>query len=381
MKASMVAAPDAPATPKSRVPRARGRRLERVPDLLASYLVFVAAFAALLAVFPMLRGPLHWPRVAVEYVSITVTPNLAYAIVLTLLAAACRRRLRAAWWLVILLLAVPAVLDRLGQTVSGHLVYLPAVIVTGTVVVLLVGARRDFTARIKRGNGWKSLGVLAVLLTLGVLLGWLLLQVAPGTLPSQSDRVAWSADHVLGGLGDTDNTGIVGHGPRWVTFICGLVGGLAFLAAVVVLLRPRQARRSLDPHDEARVRGQLARFGENDSLGYFATRRDKMVMWSPGQRAGVAYRVVRGASLAAGDPVGAPEAWAAAIGGWLAEAKYFGWTPAVMGAGEAGAQAYVTAGMNALELGDEAVIEVREFSLDGHAMRAVRQAVQRVERA
>src|SRR3954453_18774404 len=95
MKASMVAAPDAPATPQPRVPRAQGRRLERVPDLLASYLVFVGAFAALLAVFPMLRGPLHWPRVAVEYVSITVTPNLAYAIVLTLLAAACRRRLGA----------------------------------------------------------------------------------------------------------------------------------------------------------------------------------------------------------------------------------------------------------------------------------------------
>src|SRR3954449_11268276 len=138
MKASIVAAPDAPATPEPRLPRARGPRLDRVPDLLASYLVFVAAFAALLAVFPMLRGPLHWPRVAVEYVSITVTPNLAYAIVLTLLAAACRRRLRAAWWLVILLLAVPAALDRLAQTVDGRPEYLPALVLTGTAVVLLL---------------------------------------------------------------------------------------------------------------------------------------------------------------------------------------------------------------------------------------------------
>src|SRR5689334_13286546 len=119
MKASVAGAPSAPARTTSRLER-RERRLQRVPDLLASYLGFVAAFSALLAVFPDLRRVLHWPRVAVEYASITVTPNLAYAIVLSLLAGACRRRLRAAWWLVLLLLVIPAVLTRLGQTVSGQ---------------------------------------------------------------------------------------------------------------------------------------------------------------------------------------------------------------------------------------------------------------------
>ncbi|WP_433296296.1 bifunctional lysylphosphatidylglycerol synthetase/lysine--tRNA ligase LysX [Actinoplanes sp. CA-030573] len=369
-----------PAATRPRLER-RGRRLERVPDLLAYYLGFVAAFSALLAVFPFLRAPLHWLRVAVEYVSITVTPNLAYAIVLSLLAGACRRRLRAAWWLVLLLLAVPAALSRLGQTVSGEIGYLPALLVTGGAVGVLIAARRQFTARIERGNGWKALGVLVGLLTLGVLVGWLLLRVAPGTLATEGDRLAWSVNHVLGGLGDADTTGIVGRGPRWVTFLCGLMGGLAFLTAVAVLLRPRQARRSLGPHDEARIRERLALFGENDSLGYFATRRDKTVMWSPGERAAVAYRVVGGASLAAGDPIGAPEGWAGAIEAWLTEARYFGWAPAVLGAGEAGARAYVSAGLGALELGDEAVIDVRDFRLDGRAMRVVRQAVQRVERS
>ena len=376
-----VAAPSAPATAKPRLQRSGRRRLERIPELLAVYLGFVAAFSAVLAVFPMLRRPLQWPRVAVEYVSIMVTPNLAYAIVLSLLAAACRRRLRAAWWLVLLLLAIPTALGRLTQTVSGQLNYLPALVITATAVVLLLRARRQFTARIERGNGWKALGILVLLLTVGILLGWLLLELAPGTLRSSADRLAWSVNHVLGGLGDADTTGIVGRPPRWVNFVCGLLGGLSFLTAVAVLLRPRQERRSLDAHDEARIRDLLARFGENDSLGYFATRRDKTLMWSEGHRAAVAYRAIGGASLAAGDPVGAPEGWAGAIGAWLAEARRFGWAPAVMGVGEAGAKAYVSAGMGALELGDEAVIDVREFGLDGSAMRAVRQAVQRVERA
>jgi len=378
MKASVAVAPSAPATSRFRGNR---RRLERVPDLLASCLAFVAAFSALVTVFPILRHALAWPRIAVEYVSITVTPNLAYAIVLALLAAACRRRLRAAWWLVFLLLALPAAMDPLVQAVGGRLAYVPAALVAGAVVVFLVMARPAFTARIERGNSWKALGALVLMLSAGVLIGWSLLQMAPGTLASQPERLAWSINHVLGGLGDPDITGIVGRGPRWVTFVCGLLGGLAFLAAVAVLLRPVQARRSLDPHDEAQIREHLARSGENDSLGYFATRRDKTAMWSPDNRAAIAYRVVGGASLAAGDPIGAPEGWASAINAWMAEAKHFGWAPAVMGASEAGARAYVAAGMGALEVGDEAVIDVRGFSLDGSAMRVVRQAVQRVERA
>ena len=380
MKASVVVGPGAPASSKSHPQGRRRRLLERVPDLLASYLAFVAAFSALIAVFPILRRALAWPHIAVEYISIPVTSNLAYAVVLSLLAAACRRRLRAAWWLVLLLLAIPAALGSLALAVDG-LGHVPAAVVTGAAVVILLMARPSFTARIERGNTWRAFGVLVLLLSIGVLIGWSLLQAAPGTLVLQSQRVAWSVNHVLGGLGDPDITGIVGRGPRWVTFICGLLGGLAFLAAVAVLLRPRQTRRSLDPHDEAQIREHLARSGENDSLGYFATRRDKTVMWSPGNRAAVTYRVVGGASIAAGDPIGAPEAWAGAINAWMKEAKYFGWAPAVMGASEAGARAYVSAGMGALELGDEAVIDIRDFSLDGSAMRVVRQAAQRVERA
>ncbi|MEP7089517.1 MAG: phosphatidylglycerol lysyltransferase domain-containing protein, partial [Nocardioidaceae bacterium] len=55
--------------------------------------------------------------------------------------------------------------------------------------------------------------------------------------------------------------------------------------------------------------------------------------------------------------------------------------PAVLAASERGAEAFHRLGMYALELGDEAVLEVGEFSLDGRSMRGVRQAVSRCERA
>ncbi len=125
-------------------------------------------------------------------------------------------------------------------------------------------------------------------------------------------------------------------------------------------------------------------FGEWDSLGYFATRRDKAVVWDTGDRdtarAGVSYRVFGSVSLASGNPVGDPLHWAAAIERWREEARSHGWSLAVMGAGEEGAEAFTEAGLIAYELGDEAILDLTEFSLSGPGMKAVRQSVSRLQR-
>ncbi len=117
-----------------------------------------------------------------------------------------------------------------------------------------------------------------------------------------------------------------------------------------------------------------------DSLGYFALRRDKAVMWSPSGKAAIAYRVV-GVTLASGDPIGDPEAWPGAIEAWLHEARRHAWTPAVMGAGEEAGTIYARHGLDALELGDEAIVDRADFTLEGRAMRGVRQAHNRIRRA
>jgi lysyl-tRNA synthetase class 2 len=54
----------------------------------------------------------------------------------------------------------------------------------------------------------------------------------------------------------------------------------------------------------------------------------------------------------------------------------------VIGCSELGGEVWVReAGLRALELGDEAIVDVDEFTLEGRAMRNVRQMVARVERA
>jgi lysyl-tRNA synthetase class 2 len=161
-----------------------------------------------------------------------------------------------------------------------------------------------------------------------------------------------------------------------------LILGSALVGALILaLMMPANGPQPLAPDEAARVRQLLAKWGQVDSLSYFATRGDRSVVFSRSGKAAVTYRVVGTVTLAAGDPVGDPEAWPGAVEAWLDEARSFGWVPAALGVSEAGATAYHRAGFDALELGDEAVVEVAAFSLDGRSMRGVRQAVSRCERA
>jgi lysyl-tRNA synthetase class 2 len=81
---------------------------------------------------------------------------------------------------------------------------------------------------------------------------------------------------------------------------------------------------------------------EQDSLGYFATRRDKSVIWAPNQKAGIAYRVQGGVMLASGDPFGEYSLWPAAISEFLREAEEHAWTPAVMGCSDRGGEVWIS---------------------------------------
>ena len=94
----------------------------------------------------------------------------------------------------------------------------------------------------------------------------------------------------------------------------------------------------------------------------------------------MSYRAFGSISLASGNPVGDPEHWPDAIEAWRQQARTNGLSVAVMGAGEEGAAAYSASGMTAWEIGDEAIVNLRDFSLNGPGMRPVRQSVSRLQR-
>ena len=130
-----------------------------------------------------------------------------------------------------------------------------------------------------------------------------------------------------------------------------------------------------------RVRSLLAEYGQDDSLGYFATRRDKSFVFSPDDRAVLSYRVVRDVCLASGDPIGHPEAWPRVVRRWQELCREYGWVPAVTSCSERGARVFRDAGLGVLAMGDEAILHPDRFTLEDTSMTGVRHAVSRARRA
>ncbi|QNA73561.1 bifunctional lysylphosphatidylglycerol synthetase/lysine--tRNA ligase LysX [Streptomyces sp. So13.3] len=348
-----------------------------VPEWFGEFFASLAIFCAVLAVVGPLHRLLEPVRRWVEILTVPASANLAYAAFLMLLAGALAARKRVAYWIVVVFLGLSVLANVVLIAFESEWSAIPALAITGTALAVLVVSRGEFSARVRKGAFWRALLVLLVGLVIGVLAGWALLSVFPGTLVGK-DRLRWAINRVVGGVNDLPDG--IGHPPFWTNFWLGLFGALALLAAAATLFRSQKVEAALHGDDEPRIRALLAKYGEQDSLGYFATRRDKSVVFSPSGKAAVTFRVEVGVCLASGDPLGDTEAWGPAIEAWLEHAAQYGWVPAVMGAGEEGAKAYSRAGLGALELGDEAVLEVGGFDLGGREMRGTRQAVNRVRR-
>lgn len=159
------------------------------------------------------------------------------------------------------------------------------------------------------------------------------------------------------------------------------LGMAVVLPTVATFLAAPKPEPKLSPADDFEIRQLLTSHGERDSLGYFALRRDKSVVWSESRKACITYRVTLGVMLASGDPIGDPEAWPGAIEVFMETARKHGWQPAVAGASYTGAQVWSReADLHTLEIGDEAILQVNEFSLEGRIMRNVRQMVNRTYR-
>jgi lysyl-tRNA synthetase class 2 len=359
---------------------ARSRRWSvlSTPAWIARIVAGVGAMTILSALLPALHGrvsvvtgilPDYFPAAA-------TTGALAAGTILILLSRALRRGKFRAWLLATVLSALTVVLHLVkGLDVEEALV-------TTAMLVLLVSARSRFTARPDPRSLSRVLAVLLAGPVVATGLGWLWLALdgdgqVGGT--TQGERLRQAFVGLIGMTGPVTftNPTDADHAATGL-----LILGTALVGALILaLMMPANGPQPLAPDEAARVRQLLAKWGWVDSLSYFATRGDRSVVFSRSGKAAVTYRVVGTVTLAAGDPVGDPEAWPGAVEAWLDEARSFGWVPAALGVSEAGATAYHRAGFDALELGDEAVVEVAAFSLDGRSMRGVRQAVSRCERA
>ncbi len=153
------------------------------------------------------------------------------------------------------------------------------------------------------------------------------------------------------------------------------------LMVAYVIFRPLAAPRTPPTPAARRVASDLVRAHGADTLAFFKLRADGHYIFSEDRRAFVAYAIENGVLLLSGDPVGPSDA----IPGLLGQVRQFaedrGLKLGALGASESLCPLYEGLGLHTMYVGDEAVVDVSRFSLEGRPIRKVRQSVTRLTKA
>ena len=300
------------------------------------------------------------------------------SLVLILVASGLRRRKRRAWTIAVIVLAF----NLLSDFFRYH--YHPLQIIPNAVLlVILLIVRNEFYAISDPATKFQPLYAFAILLSFTIISAIMMLYFRHGHdivgNPSFKNIFLTVIEGMVGISGPIEF--INQRASDAVEFSLAALGIFTIVLPLFLYFRRVKPLPKMSDEDIEIVRKLIRHDVDQDSLGYFATRRDKSVIWAPNKKAGIAYRVEAGVMLASGDPFGEYSLWPAAIDAFLEEAKLHAWTPAVMGASDRGGEVWVEhAGMTAFDIGDEAIIKVKDFTLEGRPMANVRQMVNRIGR-
>ena len=299
-------------------------------------------------------------------------------LILMILARGLSRRKRRAWVLALAILAVNLATEIFRT--NHHPVQILLSILS---IVALVVFRNSFYAKSDPSTRLQPLIGFGVALLVFFIASLLLLRFRNHDEiignPSIKNIFLFIIEGLLGVAGPVKFTSE--RASDAIAFTLGTFGVFTLIVPLWLYFRRVKPIPKMSDDDMNVVRKLIKHDLEQDSLGYFATRRDKSVIWAANRMAGIAYRVQGGVMLASGDPFGEYSLWPEAIAEFLKVAQEHAWTPAVMGCSDRGGQVWVEhAGMIAIDIGDEAIISVKDFTLEGRPMANVRQMVNRIKR-
>jgi lysyl-tRNA synthetase class 2 len=355
--------------------RRRTSARPRAPHILAWSVAAAGALGVVDSVQPHHRSTLlnAFAPDSVSPIAHALVAPLGLALVVA--ARGLARRKRRAWELAIALLVSGAALHvlygfRLGALASGLL------------AVALVAQRSDFDApgdpSRRRRIGFVAVGSVLGILLYGSAVIWVNRLMADRTY--SLGFALHETGAALVGLRVHGSQHLAGEFSEWFPDSV-LALGLASAAWLVALALAPWRHRVKQQERERELARDLVRAWGADTLAPFVLRADKSYFFSEDARAFLAYRVVGGVAIVSGDPIGSSAEFDRLVGSFIAHARRCGWRIAILGASEARLDLYRRHGLHALYHGDEAVVDVASFSLEGRAIRKVRQSIHRLERA
>lgn len=166
---------------------------------------------------------------------------------------------------------------------------------------------------------------------------------------------------------------------RWFLDSLAIIeaGGIVF--SLYSLLRPVLYRRTVVAAEMEKARSILQQFGRS-SLAHLTLLTDKYYYFSHSTKSFVAYTLIGNVAVVLGDPVGPEEDATHLVGDFKNMCEKNDWHPVFYQVLPDYLAVYQAAGFKFLKIGEEAVIELAEFSLEGGKRKNLRQSVNRTLR-
>ncbi|MEH2299658.1 MAG: phosphatidylglycerol lysyltransferase domain-containing protein [Nostoc sp.] len=334
----------------------------------------VGVINLLSAVTPNLYGRNHWLKEFLPF-EIRATGHVFAALtgfVLLTLATNLLRRKRIAWLLTIGLLVI---------SIFSHLLKgldYEESLLSGVLLLQLIWMRHFFTAKSDRPSIARGVRVL---------IGALLFTLAYGTIGFYlldgkfSENFNWG-EAVLQTLAmffTEDNWGLQPKA-RFGEFFANsiyIIAAVTITYAILMLLQPVFWRNLATPKEQQKAKEIVEQYGRS-SLAALTLLNDKSYYFSPTGNSVIAYVPKGRGAIALGDPIGPIEDRKETILAFQQFCQRNDWYPGFYQTLPDDIQLYKSLGFKVLKIGEEAIVDLKTFTLQGKAGKNFRPSINRL---
>ncbi|OCQ99342.1 hypothetical protein BCD64_12400 [Nostoc sp. MBR 210] len=334
----------------------------------------VGVVNVLSAVTPTLYGRNHWLKEFLPF-EIRVTGHVFAALtgfILLTLATNLLRRKRVAWILTIGLL----VISILSHLIKG-LDYEESIL-SGILLTQLLVMRHVFTAQSDRPSIARGVRVL---------MGALLFTLAYGTIGFYlldgkfTENFSWKNAllQTLAMFFTEDNWGLQPR-TRFGEFFADsiyIIAASTITFAVVMLLQPVFLQNPATLIEQQKAKKIVEDYGCS-SLAAITLLSDKSYFFSPSGKSVIAYVPKGRGAIALGDPIGPIEERQEVIVSFQQFCQRNDWYPAFYQTSPNDLDLYISLGFRILKIGEEAIVDLKNFTLQGKAGKNFRPSINRL---
>lgn len=285
------------------------------------------------------------------------------------------KRKKRAWSVVVLLALI-----SIGANLSKGLDYEEASLSLALVVGLYL-ARRHFTV-LSSPPEWET-GILRLVVSMVLVVGygvagfWFLDETAFHVNFNWHDAI----HQTFLFLTASGDPALVPHTryAQWFLDSLVVIGVMGVVYACFSLFRPALYRLRTLPREHEHARTLVGQHGRS-ALDFFKSWPDKSLFFSPSQSSFLAYRVGKGMAVVLGDPIGPEEEMEPLIREFAEFCREQDWALAFHQTQPTFLPLYRKLGYRRIKIGDDAIVDLTTFSLEGRDMKKIRHYCNKLEK-